>query len=127
MTGAPIPNETELTLLKSFWRLGPSSAREVHDDLAGGLDWSPSTTRTVLERMRGKGLLTRSAVHGVAVYAPAGDKVSVLGAALSRLVRSVLEVRGELPASAFAGSEILSPAELAELHELLNNQPQTKP
>jgi len=126
MTEAPAPNETELTLLKSFWRLGPLSAREVHEALGKDFAWAPSTTRTVLERMRGKGLLTRRSVHGMAVYAPAGDKVSVLGAALNRLMRSVLEVRGELPASAFAGSEILSEAELAELHDLLNAGPESK-
>ena len=114
------PSDAEMAVLKAFWRQGPMSTREAQNALAGELDWAASTVRTVLERMRAKGLLTRRAVHGVAVYAPAGDKVSVLGGALNRLVRGLLEVRGELPASAFAGSGILTPQELAELHELLN-------
>lgn len=124
MADEPIPSDAEMAVLKAFWRLGPLSAREAQDALADELGWAPSTMRTVLERMRAKGLLQRRAVHGMAVYAPARDKVAVLGGALNRLVRSVLEVRGELPASAFAGSEILTPDELKALHDLLNAKPE---
>ena len=126
MDETPIPSEAEMAVLKAFWRHGPMSTREAQAALAQELNWTSSTVRTVLERMRAKGLLDRRAVHGVAVYSPAGDKVSVLGGALKRLVRSVLEVRGELPASAFAGSEILTPAEIEALHRLLNAEPEDK-
>ena len=37
-----------------------------------------------------------------------------------RVMRQVLEVEGPLPASAFAGSAILSAEELTELEALLN-------
>ncbi len=127
MNPDPIPSDAEMAVLKAFWRLGPMSTREAQDALAEELEWAPSTMRTVLERMRAKRLLHRRAVHGVAVYSPAGDKVSVLGGLLTRMVRSVLEVRGELPVSAFAGSEILTPDELTELHKLLNAAPEDKP
>ena len=114
------PNETELEVLKTFWRGGPLSAREVQDSIGPSLGWTSSTTRTVLERMRAKGLLIRKAVHGVAVYTPAQDKVSVLGGTLSRLLRDLLEVKGDLPASAFTGSELLTPEEADALRKLLN-------
>ena len=120
------PNETELGVLKAFWRGGPLSAREVQDAIGPVLGWTSSTTRTVLERMRAKGLLTRKAVHGVAVYIPAQDKVSVIGGALNRLIRNLLEVKGELPASAFTGSELLSPEEADALRKLLNEAPLDK-
>jgi predicted transcriptional regulator len=116
------PNETELEVLKAFWRAGPLSAREVQDRAGPALGWTSSTTRTVLERMRAKGLLTRRAVHGVAVYSPAQDKVSVLGGALNRLLRDLLEMKGDLPASAFSGSELLSPEEADALRKLLNEK-----
>jgi predicted transcriptional regulator len=116
------PNETELEVLKAFWRGGSLSAREVQEAIGPALGWTPSTMRTVLERMRAKGLLSRRAVHGVAVYTPAQDKVSVLGGALSRLLRNVLEVKGDLPASAFTGSELLSPEEADALRKLLNEK-----
>jgi BlaI family penicillinase repressor len=116
------PNETELEVLKAFWRGGPLSAREVQDAIGPAQGWTSSTTRTVLERMRAKGLLSRGSVHGVAVYTPAQDKVSVLGGALSRLIRNVLEVKGDLPASAFTGSELLSAQEADALRKLLNRK-----
>ena len=119
------PSDTELEVLKVFWRDGAASAREVQDALPSGLDWTASTTRTVLERMRAKGLLERRSVHGLAVYEAAQGKADVLGGVLRRVMRQVLEVEGPLPASAFAGSQILSAAELAELEALLNADEET--
>lgn len=119
------PSETELELLKLFWRAGDLSAREVQDQLPAGLDWAVSTTRTVLERMRTKGLLSRKSVHGMAVYGPARRKVEVLGAALRRVMRDVLEVEGRLPAAAFTGSQVLTREELDELVALLNADAET--
>jgi BlaI family penicillinase repressor len=114
------PSDTELEILKRFWRAGPMSARELHDLAAPELGWALSTTRTVLERMRAKGFLKRSSVHGVAVYEPAHGKVEVLGPLLRRLVRGILEVDGALPASAFSGSQLLTEGDLAELEQVLN-------
>jgi predicted transcriptional regulator len=112
------PSETELDLLKLLWRRGAMSARELHDLAGPELGWTVSTTRTVLERMKGKGLIERRAVHGLAVYDAAKTKVSVIGAVIRR-VRDLLGVDSLAPASAFAGSEILTPEEAAELEALL--------
>ncbi|MDB5438584.1 MAG: CopY family transcriptional repressor [Caulobacteraceae bacterium] len=116
----PDPSDTELDILKIFWRHGPMSGREAQVHAGPELGWADSTTRTVLERMRAKGLLTRRAVHGVAVYAPASDKVQVLGGVLRKL-RDVLEI-DVLPATAFTGSQILNAQEIAELETLLNTE-----
>ncbi len=116
----PEPSDTELELLKLFWRSGAMSAREVQDALPAELDWAASTTRTVLERMRAKGILVRKSVHGMAVYTTAQDKVSVIGGALRRMMRGVLEIDSALPASAFAGSRLLSEEDLKALEAILN-------
>ena len=112
------PSDAELALLKLFWRHGPMSARETQEHAGPELNWAVSTTRTTLERMRAKGLLDRRSVHGMAVYATAQPKVQVVGGLLRRL-RGLLDIKGDLPASAFAGSELLSPEEVAELEDLL--------
>ncbi len=116
------PSDTELEILKVFWRDGAASAREIQAALPEALDWTGSTTRTVLERMRVKGLLVRRSVHGLAVYEAAQAKADILGGVLRRVMRQVLEVEGPLPASAFAGSAILSPEELDALEALLNTE-----
>ncbi len=112
------PSDTELELLKQLWRKGPLSAREVQDLAGPALDWTASTTRTVLERMRGKGLVVRRSVHGLAVYEAADNKVSVIGAMLRRM-GDFLEIDSAVAASAFSGSQLLSDVEAAELEALL--------
>lgn len=113
------PSDLELEVLKAFWRGGAMSAREAQTVIEPELGWSASTTRTVLERMVAKGLLVRRSVHGLAVYEARTGKVDVIGGVLNRL-RGLLEIDGRLPASAFAGSQILSEAEIEELEAVLN-------
>jgi BlaI family penicillinase repressor len=113
------PTDAELEVLKCFWRDGDLSSREVHDRIAVQTDWTPSTTRTVLERMRAKGLLSRRDVHGVAVYSQARPKVQVLNLMMRRF-SALLDMDGALPAAAFSGSQLLDAADIAELEALLN-------
>lgn len=115
----PTPTDAELEVLKCFWRDGDLAAREVHDRLAAHLEWTPSTTRTVLERMRTKGLLSRCDAHGVAVYSQTRPKVEVLSG-LMRRFSALLDMDEALPAAAFTGSQLLSDADIAEIEALLN-------
>lgn len=115
------PSDAELAVLKCFWRDGALSAREVHTRIGAELDWTVSTTRTVLERMRAKGLLTRNEVHGMAVYATAQAKVTVIGGLMRRL-SAMLEIDGPLPASAFSGSQLLDADDIAALEKALADQ-----
>lgn len=117
---APTATRTELSILKHLWSGSRMSAREVHDAVSTDTGWSFSTTRTLLTRMEEKGLVGRSEVHGVAVYAPAMSRVAVLGAMAREFTRDVLDIKGALPASMFADSPHLSQDELAELDAILN-------
>lgn len=112
------PSESELDVLKCFWRDGDLSAREVQDRIAGSLGWSSSTTRTVLERMRTKGLLSRRDAHGMAVYSTAQPKTAVIGGLMKRL-GALLDLDGPLPAAAFTGSQLLDADDIAALETLL--------
>lgn len=113
------PSDTELEVLKCFWRDGDLSAREVQDRVAAQLNWTLSTTRTVLERMRAKGFLSRRNLHGVAVYAQAQPKLDVLGGMMRR-ISTLLEMDRSLPAAAFSGSQLLDPEDFVVLEKLLN-------
>ena len=93
-----LPSDTEMEILKRFWRDGDLSARELQARIAGQLNWTPSTTRTVLERMRVKGLLSRRNVHGMAVYSHVHPKIQVLSGLMRRL-SVVLEMDRALPAA----------------------------
>lgn len=113
---------SELAVLKRLWASERASAREIHDALAAETGWGLSTTRTILARMEEKGLLIRTDVHGVAVYAPALSRVQVLGAIAREVTRQVFDIKGALPASMFADSPHLSAEELEELDAILNSE-----
>jgi predicted transcriptional regulator len=115
------PTRAELSVLKQLWTTGRMSAREVHDAISAETGWSYSTTRTVMTRMEEKGLLKRSEVHGVGVYASKFSRVQVLGAMAKELTRQVFDIKGELPASMFADSPHLTREDLAELDAILNS------
>lgn len=119
MTEPAAPTDAELDLLKCFWRDGDLSSREVQVRIADGLGWTSSTTRTVLERMRAKGLLARREVHGVAVYSATQPKVAVIGGLMKRL-SAILEIDGPLPAAAFSGSQLLDAEDIAALKAALD-------
>ncbi len=119
MSQNPTPSDAELDVLKAFWRDGDLSAREVQDRIGADLGWTGSTTRTVLERMRTKGLLSRRDVHGMVVYSTLQPKVAVIGGLMRRL-GAMLEIDGALPAAAFSGSQILDADDIAALDAALN-------
>jgi len=118
MTEPTVPTDAELDVLKTFWRDGVLSSREVQTRIADGLGWTSSTTRTVLERMRAKGLLARREVHGVAVYEATQPKVAVISGMMKRL-SILLEIDGPLPAAAFSGSQLLTAEDITALEQAL--------
>jgi general secretion pathway protein E len=66
----PELNKSELAVLEVLWGKGELSAREVHEGLADALDWAYSKTRTTLDRMASKGLLSKRSSHGIYLYEP---------------------------------------------------------
>lgn len=113
------PTETELKLLRLLWRDQRMSARELHDAVSENTDWSYSTTRTLLERMAAKGLVTSERVHGLKVFAPAVSKLATVAGLADAFARNVLELDGPLPAATFAQSKLIDPEEIEALEALL--------
>ena len=121
------PSDAEFDVLKLFWKDGPLNAREVHDRIGPQFGWASSTTRTVLERMCAKDLLDRTERGGLAVFSAQESKVDVVGRALRKFARRVLEIDGPLSAQAFTGSQLLNPGEIAELQAMLDTDAGEEP
>lgn len=119
-----IPSISELTLLKALWRQQPLSAREIHDQVAGELGWSYSSTRKTLERMLDKGSVRQSTVHGVQVYEAALEKVDTLAAFAHDFGKRVMEMDTPLPVNMFTGSKLVDEDELSQLEQLLHDWPE---
>ncbi len=125
---APLPQiaPAELAVMKTLWRFGSSSAREIHDRLESRTGWAYSTTRTVVERMVGKGLLKRQSSHGLNVYEAAVSRAVGLAGLVRDFAEQVLELRHVPVAALFAETDVLSEAELAELRKILDEESSRK-
>lgn len=55
----PRPTDAELTVLRVLWRRGPSTVREVHDELGGDRPVGYTTTLKMMQIMSDKGLVER--------------------------------------------------------------------
>ena len=113
------PTKPELAILKLLWGAKELSARDIHTEIADQFGWSYSTVRTVLERMSEKGLVSKTPVQGVNIYAAEVGKVALLGRMISDFSKRVLELDSAPTAAFFADSKLLSEDELEELEEVL--------
>ena len=118
-----VPSMSELTLLKALWRQQPLSAREIHDQVVGEMDWSYSSTRKTLERMLDKGMVRQEVRHGVQVYEATLEKVDTLAAFAHDFGKRIMEIDAPLPVNMFTGSKLVDEAELAQLEQLLLDWP----
>jgi BlaI family transcriptional regulator, penicillinase repressor len=110
----------ELDVMKTLWKAGTLSAREIHEQLVARTGWAYSTTRTTIERMVAKHLLTKRSFHGLNVYGPAVSRPQGIAHLVREFARQVLDLPTAPVAALFAESEALTPDEVAELRALLD-------
>lgn len=114
------PTDSELDLLSILWRRGPSTVREVFEELSQTRASGYTTVLKFLQIMADKGLVHRKEVHRVHLYEAAVPQETTQ----NELVR-------DLAARAFGGSpmqlamralatERASSEELAEIRRLLD-------
>ncbi len=115
----PSLSPSELEIMKEMWRVGRASIREVHDQVRPRSGWAYSTTKTIMDRMVGKGILERDDFHGVFLYRARISRAQGLAVLVRDFAERVLEVDSQTMVPLFAESGSLSREELTELEELL--------
>src|SRR5688572_5020619 len=65
----PRPTDAELAILTVLWQRGPSTVREVHDELSATQDTGYTTVLKLLQIMTDKGLVNRDESQPADVYA----------------------------------------------------------
>lgn len=113
--------EAELSLMRVLWRTNPLTAREITEQLEPHKDWHRKTVNTLLSRLEKKGALTiDNAQQGAKRYLPNIDKADYESKATADFIDSLFD--GELAplVASFADSRRLSPEQVAELKNLLN-------
>ncbi len=118
----PELSRSELDIMKIVWKHGRSSAREVHDRVAAVYNWAYSTTKTIMDRMVRKGHLGRENFHGVFLYKALISKPAGLASYVRNFADHVLEMDYGSVVSLFARSQALTPGEIEELSDLLQDE-----
>jgi len=83
-----IPPPLELECLKSLWKLGEGSVKDVRDDLAANRNLAYTTVMTLLDRLVKKGGAARRKAGRMFVYAPVLPRDHARRLAVQELVDS---------------------------------------
>jgi len=117
----PRPTAAELDLLRAIWRLGPSTAREVHEALhAERPELQPATVLRLLQVMHGKGLLVRDESQRSHVYAAAHAQDALQTNLLGELIQKVFAGSGKALVLAALDGHV-SDREREEIRRLLED------
>lgn len=120
MSEPPRPTDAELAILRVLWRRGPSTVKEVHDELSRRAPAAYTTTLKQLQIMTEKELVTRDESQRAHLYTARLPEEQTQ----TQLVRDLLDRAFEGSASRLVlralSSRPASAEELAEIRQLLN-------
>jgi BlaI family transcriptional regulator, penicillinase repressor len=110
--------ERELDIMSALWRDGPGTVAEVRNRLPAKLAYN--TVLTILRNLESKGFVDHTAEGRLFRYAPAVTEYAVQRGALSRLVEKLFSGSLVQVVAHLVEDEKLTPAELKDLHGLLD-------
>ncbi|MEO7457163.1 MAG: BlaI/MecI/CopY family transcriptional regulator [Gemmatimonadaceae bacterium] len=112
-----LPTVAELSILRVLWMRGPSSVRDVHEEVGG--ETSYTTTLKLLQMMHAKRLVKRDDSQRQHIYEAGIEEQRTMGGLVSRFVTNVFEGSGGALALRALGEGSATPEELKELKRLI--------
>ena len=122
MKQLPELSKAEYDILRILWKHGKKTVREVHDFLHSTSGWAYTTTKTMMDRMVKKGLLSRKDFHGIYLYEPLVSRPAGLAKFVKFFADRVLETDAANVVAMFANSKAITPEEIEELERLLEEE-----
>lgn len=116
----PRPTDAELSILRVLWRRGPSTVRQVHEELARRGSTGYTTVLKLLQIMTEKGLVERDDSERAHVYVAHRSKEQTLGQLVVDLLDRAFEGSASRLVLRALESRPASPEELAEIRRLLD-------
>jgi predicted transcriptional regulator len=117
----PRPTDGELALLRVLWRRGPSTVREVLEELNRAQDTGYTTVLKQLQIMNAKGLVQRAPAGRQHVYQPTRSEEETQRQVVEHVLERVFGgAAHKLVLQALANRKA-TPTELAEIRRLLND------
>ena len=110
----------ESRVMEALWALGPSSAEQVIAHLADSSSWSPTTIKTLLARLREKGMLRIDRDGRRYIYSALKQREDWISEETGGLLQRLFG--GRLPPllAHFSRSQTLSRRDIAEIRALLD-------
>jgi len=116
----PRPTDSELSILRVLWRLGPATVRAVHDELGGDKETGYTTVLKLLQIMTEKGLVKRNESERSHVYRAAFAEEAVQRRLVSHLLDRAFGGAAQKLVLQALSSKKSSRKELAEIRKLLD-------
>jgi len=120
------PTDSELQILGILWRSGPSSVRQIHNNLAAKRDLYYTTTLKTMQLMVEKGLLSRDTTQRSHIYHVIINKKDVEKNLLDKLADSVFRGSASQLIMSALGHSKPSSEELEEIKALIEKLDQNE-
>jgi len=118
--GRPALGNQELLILSYITEHAPISVGDVAEDFGKAHDLARTTILTMMERLRGKGRLTREKVNGIYRYQPSLPKHELQRGLVGEFLRTALGGSLEPFVAYLAHDARLSEKEIDQLHQVVN-------
>ena len=115
------PTKSELEILQVLWEIGPSTVRDVNNELLKQKDVNYTTTLKFMQIMTDKGLLQRDESQMKHVYRVAEDEEKTKAHLLDKFVDSMYRGSASKLVMQLIGNKKTSAQELQEIKDLLKN------
>jgi len=113
------PTKSELEILQVLWETGPSTVRQVNDELLKQKDVNYTTTLKLMQIMAEKGILLRDESQMKHVYAVAEEEQQTKSQLLDRFVDTLYKGSASKLVMQLLGNRKTSAQELDEIKEIL--------
>ena len=126
----PIPDisESEWAVMEALWESAPQTASELTKRLRPSMDWAENTVRTLLTRLVEKGALkTVENSAGIRTFLPAVKRESCVGAESESFMQRVFRGASKPLLVHFVQNARLTPQEVRELKQLLDQSLKNQP
>ncbi len=116
----PKPTDGELAILRVLWRRGPSTVREVLDELSKSQETGYTTALKMMQIMTEKGLLARDEKDRTHVYEPRLAEEETQRQLLGDLLERAFNGSAKRLVMQALSTKKSTPQELAEIRQLLD-------
>ena len=121
MKTTPRPTDAELAILRVLWRRGPSTVRQVHEDLERRNPTGYTTVLKLLQIMTEKGLVERDESQRAHVYVARLPEEQTLGQLVGDLLDRAFEGSSSRLVMRALESRPATREELAEIRRMLDS------